>query len=864
MSDQNIDVSITGNSSGLEAALLQTNSVMLSSLQSIQASVGKLNDQFQGTTGRVAILGGALSGLDNITRKVTDTIRKLIGDSLELADSVGKQADALGLTTEELSAYQYAASLSDIANEQLNVSLKKMSSAIYDAAGGTGAGKIAFDELGISVTTLDGKLKSNSTIMAEVADKLGKMEPGAKRTALSMDIFGKSGDKMLAMLKDGSAGLQDYTDEADRLGQIIGPELAAGAETFNDNVTKMQKSLTGMSMSLTSNLLPSLNRFTDYINEPVVQERLKAIGEVLGYIASIITGAVATAFELFAAILEAIITVVSSLWEAISMMASGVSGAIEAAFGAKTISVMEFFGNVGKVIRLIFLALGFAIEQVANFIASAIEITAAILVAFATTAERALMLDFAGAKEAWEKGMDQLDAVIAAKGQKIAETTEKYTARANEIIFPTMPEKGSSGGKSGGSDGTVVTSQAKSRTSEWAAELEATKQAYQIQNNLRQYDVQNEIQYWQQKLSLANAGTKEYAEIQSKIASAKIRQMQTANQLAADLQSIEIERARNAALSLLDIEREKSKAALDLGKITNKEYLAREREFEQQKFDILRQSIEARMALVASDPNASPAEKARLNAEMEALQQQHNKAVVAIDMDLARESNKIWEDLSNSMSSLWDKGLQSMMNGTLTWSNAYKAVIAELGKVFLNFAAQKLKTWITNEVLQTAFHKVQVLARTAMEKMGLMQSTAATAQSATAKVGANAAVAGSGAASAMASIPYVGPILAIAAMAAMLASVGALSGGIKSARGGYDIPAGLNPMAQLHEQEMVLPKEQAEVIRNMANGGSSGGNITLNVSAVDASSFRKLVLDNDRAIGDAVRQHIRNGGGRLS
>jgi hypothetical protein len=115
----------------------------------------------------------------------------------------------------------------------------------------------------------------------------------------------------------------------------------------------------------------------------------------------------------------------------------------------------------------------------------------------------------------------------------------------------------------------------------------------------------------------------------------------------------------------------------------------------------------------------------------------------------------------------------------------------------------------------------------------------------------------------MASIPYVGPILAIAAMAAMLASVGALSGGIKSARGGFDIPAGLNPMTQLHEQEMVLPKEQAEAVRNMASGGGSSG-ININIQAMDGQSVRRVLLDNDRAIGDAVRQHIRNGGGRLS
>lgn len=40
-----------------------------------------------------------------------------------------------------------------------------------------------------------------------------------------------------------------------------------------------------------------------------------------------------------------------------------------------------------------------------------------------------------------------------------------------------------------------------------------------------------------------------------------------------------------------------------------------------------------------------------------------------------------------------------------------------------------------------------------------------------------------------------------------------------SARNGYDIPAGTNPVTQLHEKEMVLPKAQADVIRGLASGG---------------------------------------------
>lgn len=81
---------------------------------------------------------------------------------------------------------------------------------------------------------------------------------------------------------------------------------------------------------------------------------------------------------------------------------------------------------------------------------------------------------------------------------------------------------------------------------------------------------------------------------------------------------------------------------------------------------------------------------------------------------------------------------------------------------------------------------------------------------------------------AMAGIPFIGPALGAAAAASAvafgLAQVSSISSQqfTPSAEGGFDIPAGVNPVTQLHEKEMVLPKAQAEVIRNLANGGGSG------------------------------------------
>lgn len=88
---------------------------------------------------------------------------------------------------------------------------------------------------------------------------------------------------------------------------------------------------------------------------------------------------------------------------------------------------------------------------------------------------------------------------------------------------------------------------------------------------------------------------------------------------------------------------------------------------------------------------------------------------------------------------------------------------------------------------------------------------------------ANAADASSGAAASQASIPFIGPILAVTAMAAMEAAVLGLLSLIPSASSGFDIPNSINPVTQLHGGEMVLPKQYADVVRGMAGDGGGGG-----------------------------------------
>ncbi|HFC3047416.1 TPA: phage tail protein, partial [Neisseria gonorrhoeae] len=159
-----------------------------------------------------------------------------------------------------------------------------------------------------------------------------------------------------------------------------------------------------------------------------------------------------------------------------------------------------------------------------------------------------------------------------------------------------------------------------------------------------------------------------------------------------------------------------------------------------------------------------------------------------------------------------------------------------MGQTFIQEMVTKPLTGLMRRMVEeSAIYKMIFGTKETLETAAAAKTAATKATETTAVVSSNAVQAASGAAASQAHIPYVGPILAVAAMAAMMSAVMGLMGGgggsqttttttrIPSAAGGWDIPAGINPLTQLHENEMVLPAEHAQTIREMADqqGGGS-------------------------------------------
>lgn len=190
---------------------------------------------------------------------VTGAMFGLAKSAANYGDHLAKTSQKVGMSVQSLAALEHAAKLADVSQDELSVGLVKLTRNASDTAKGTGESVAAFAALGLSVQDASGKLKSSDVLFAEIAERFSQMEDGAGKTALAVQLFGKSGANMIPLLNAGKAGLKEAADEAKRFGLIISEDQAKASEKFNDDITRLQASTRGLAMAVGQELIPPIN-----------------------------------------------------------------------------------------------------------------------------------------------------------------------------------------------------------------------------------------------------------------------------------------------------------------------------------------------------------------------------------------------------------------------------------------------------------------------------------------------------------------------------------------------------------------------------------------------------------------------------
>ena len=195
------------------------------------------------------------------------SLTAFLKSAVDTADQLGKVAARSGTTVEAFSAINYAAGLADVSTESLGAAMAKLARNADSAARGNQEAKDAFSRLGISVQDAAGRVRGTDQLLADVAKVLGDMPDSATKTALAMSVLGKSGAELIPLLNDNADGFAAITREAQAAGVVISGEASKAAQDFNDNITRLHASMSGLAIGIVGDFLPGINKFVEALKE---------------------------------------------------------------------------------------------------------------------------------------------------------------------------------------------------------------------------------------------------------------------------------------------------------------------------------------------------------------------------------------------------------------------------------------------------------------------------------------------------------------------------------------------------------------------------------------------------------------------
>ena len=192
----------------------------------------------------------------------------------DMGSAVYDMSKRTGLGTEAISELKYAAEQSGASLGGLEVSIRRMSSVIVDAGKGTNASSEALKRLGITALDLKG-MKPEDQFM-KIAMALASVEDPTLKSAIAVDIFGRSGTDLLPLLAEGADGISKLRQEARDMGIVFSEEAAASADKLGDAFNKLNNQITGLKFTVAAELLPSIEYMI-----PLLTDWAKALGPIL-------------------------------------------------------------------------------------------------------------------------------------------------------------------------------------------------------------------------------------------------------------------------------------------------------------------------------------------------------------------------------------------------------------------------------------------------------------------------------------------------------------------------------------------------------------------------------------------------------
>lgn len=277
MANNLIDIVVQLTDKNTEAGLKK----ITASAEGAKSALGKMKNDLMAIGAGVGVVGiGA----------------KLAKEAIQWDVAVKKLSGITGATAKETSELLAVANYMGIAMEDSagafakfskNVGAAKEKMEVARAEGKLGTD--IFSKLGYTLEQIQGK--NTVEVFKMIQERLRGMKDGAEKTRVEMELFGRTGYQMHAMLNMSAEQMDKVAERAKAMGLIIDDETAAKSAKLNRELKDLENTGKRLAVSIGHELVPVFNDYSNGVLdvakefETMTAEQKEAIGGIVKFAA---------------------------------------------------------------------------------------------------------------------------------------------------------------------------------------------------------------------------------------------------------------------------------------------------------------------------------------------------------------------------------------------------------------------------------------------------------------------------------------------------------------------------------------------------------------------------------------------------
>ena len=192
-------------------------------------------------------------------------LNSFFGSMIDRGDALDKMSQRIGISVEGLSKLSQMAQLCGSDMGTFEGAITKLQKSLEGAAQGGAAQQMAFQRLGLSITDL--KAMSPEEQFLTVSKAMGGLTDQSERTAMAMELFGKSGTQLMPFFNQGEEGISAMEQKITDLGGVMSNEGAKAMADLNDALTLLKNGIAGTAQNMMASLAPAMTKTIEFLTK---------------------------------------------------------------------------------------------------------------------------------------------------------------------------------------------------------------------------------------------------------------------------------------------------------------------------------------------------------------------------------------------------------------------------------------------------------------------------------------------------------------------------------------------------------------------------------------------------------------------